>query len=236
MEHQEALNSLTVSSDGCRHPFCNVATDLAHLIARVSSTAIYHRKTTLLVEGQRAHGVFILATGKAKLFTGSSLGKTIITRFVDPGEVLGLSAVVSGDHYRATAEMITDGQVDFVPRDSLLRLMKEHHQIALAVAEQLSASYYSLHDTLRSLGLGIHPMERLAKLLLSWTNAGQEEGTSDHSFKLPLTHQEIADSIGSTRETVSKLFSELRRNRLLRSEGGELSIVNRPELEQIVQF
>ena len=178
-----------------------------------------------------------MVTGQAKLVTVSTLGKTIITRFASPGEVLGLSAVVSGQPYRATAEMVADGQVDLIPRESLLGLMKEHQQIALAVAEQLSASYFSLHDTLRSLGLAIHPMERLAKLLLSWTKVGNGVGsTSDYTFKLPFTHQEIADSIGSTRETVSKLFSELKRNRLLRAEGGELEIVNRPELEQIVQF
>ena len=237
MEFQEEPNGFEVLSDNHRHPFCDTSTDLLHLIARVSSTAIYQRKTTLFVEGQKAHGVFILVTGKAKLFTGSSLGKIIITRLAGSGEVLGLSAVVSRHAYRATAEMVSEGQVDFIPRDSMLRLIKEHPQIAVAVAEKLSANYYSLHDTLRSLGLATHPMERLAKLLLSWTNAGDQGTTmTDHAFKLPLTHQEIADSIGSTRQTVSKLFAELRRNRLLRAKGQELAIVNRPELEQIVQF
>lgn len=81
----------------------------------------------------------------------------------DPGEAVGFSAVVSGRAYGATAEMMASGQVDLIPRDSLLVLMKEDHEIALAVAEQLSASCYSLHDTLRSLGLAAHPMERLAK-------------------------------------------------------------------------
>lgn len=215
----------------------NFPSDLVQFTARVSSTTLYDRKTKLFVEGEKPRGVFVLRTGRAKLSTCSMLGKTIITRVADPGEALGLSAVISGHPYRATAEMMADGQVILIPRNSLLGLMKEHHEIALAVAEQLSASYYSLHDTLRSLGLATHPMERLAKLLLSWAIA-RNESTSigDHSFKLPLTHQEIADTIGSTRETVSKLFSELRRNRLLRSERGELAIVNRPELEQIVQF
>lgn len=178
----------------------------------------------------------MLRTGKAKLTTCSKLGKTIITRFADPGDVLDLNAVVSGRPYGASAEMMATGQVDFIPQDSVLRLMREHDGFALTVAEQLSASYYPLHDAVRSLGLANHPAERLVKLLLSWTSAGDAAGAKDHSFKLPLTHQEIADSIGSTRETVSKLFSELRRKHLLRSEGRELTITNRPELQRIVQF
>jgi len=237
MELQEALDGLAASRKGQNNLFCELPSDLLHFIARVSTTTLYDRKTKLFVEGEKPRGVFVLRTGKAKLSTCSMLGKTIITRVADPGEALGLSAVISGHSYRATAEMMADGQVDLIPRDPLLGLMKEHHEIALAIGEQLSASYYSLHDTLRSLGLATHPMERLVRLLLRWTGAGNDSAsTSDQSFKLPMTHQEIADTIGTTRETVSKLFSELRRNRLLRSERGKLAIVNRPELEQIVQF
>ena len=237
MESDKVLHSFTISSKGQNNLFRNLPNDVLHFVARVSTTTVYNRKMKLFVEGEKPRGMFTLCTGKAKLSTCSTLGKTIITRLVEPGEALGLSAVVSGRAYGATAEMMAGGEVNFIPRDSLLELMNEHHEIALAVAEKLSASYYSLHETLRSLGLAAHPMERLAKLLLLWTSAGDSTArTSDHSFKLPLTHQEIADSIGSTRETVSKLFSELRRSHLLRSEGGELAIVNRPELEQIVQF
>lgn len=237
MESQKAFPGSLAFPEGPNNLFCKLPSDLLHFIARVSTTTLYDRKTKLFVEGEKPRGVFVLRTGKAKLSTCSMLGKTIITRMADPGEALGLSAVVSGRAYGATAEMIASGQVDLILRDSLLVLMKEDRKIALAVAEQLSANYYSLHDTLRSLGLAAHPLERLAKLLLSWTSAGHESASmGDHSFKLPLTHQEIADSIGATRETVSRLFCELRRNRLLRSERGQLAIVNRPELEQIVQF
>ena len=233
----EALHNCILTSDECGHPFRNLSHDLADLIASVSSTAIYRRKARLFVEGQQARGVFILRTGKAKLTTCSSLGKTIIARFADRGDVLGLSAVVSGRPYGATAEMMAAGQVDFIPQHSLVRLMKERHDLALAVSQQLSETYYRLYDALRSLGLATHPVERLAKLLLAWTNADNTDiRARDDSFKLPLTHQEIADSIGSTRETVSKLFSELRRKHLVRSNGGALTIMNRLELERIVRF
>lgn len=237
VESPKTVHDCIVVPDSYRNPFSNLSSDLQQLLASVSSTALYCRNTELFVEGQKPRGVFILRTGKAKLTTCSRLGKTIIARLAGPGDVLGLNAVVSGRPYGASAEMMAVGQVDFIPQDSVLKLMREHDDFALAVAEQLSASYYPLHDALRSLGLGTHPGERLVKLLLSWTSSGNEDASpQDHSFKLPLTHQEIADSIGSTRETVSKLFSELRRKHLLRSEGKELTIMNRVELQRIVQF
>ena len=226
-----------VSSDVQGHPFCNLPDHLVHLVVAVSATSTYSRKAKLFVEGQKPRGAFVLRTGKAKLTTCSRLGKTIITRFAERGDVLGLNAVVSSRPYGATAEMMASGQVDFIARDSLLRLMSQNDDFARLVAEQLSASYYPLHEVLRSLGLATHPIERLAKLLLSWTSVSNEDVTrNDHPFKLPLTHQEIADRIGSTRETVSKLFSQLRRKNMLRSEGRQLTIIDRLELQRIVQF
>jgi CRP/FNR family cyclic AMP-dependent transcriptional regulator len=237
METLIATQSRFVFSNRDEHPFRNLSSDVLHLIASVSSTGAYRRKTKLFIEGEKPYGVFILRTGKAKLTTCTALGKTIIVRIADPGDVLGLNAVVSNRAYGVTAEMITHGQVDFIPQDSLLRLMRASEDFAFAVAEQLSASYYSLHDVVRSLGLGTHPVARLAKLLLSWTSVRKDHfGTDDQSFSLPFTHQEIADNIGSTRQTVTKLLSELRRKDLLRSQGRGLRIVNREELERIVQF
>jgi CRP/FNR family transcriptional regulator, cyclic AMP receptor protein len=225
------------SCNGYGHPFHHVSSDLAHLIAILSSTASYRKNAKLFVEGEKPRGIFILRTGGAKLTTCSTLGKTIVIRLAEPGDVLGLNAVVSGRPYGVTAEMIASGQVDFITQDSLLRLMKANDDFAFAVAEQLSASYYSLHDALRSLGLATHPLERLVKLLLSWTSLRDNDASSgDHSFKLPFTHQEIADNIGSTRQTVTRLLSELRRRRLLGSESGELRITNRLKLQSIVHF
>jgi CRP/FNR family transcriptional regulator, cyclic AMP receptor protein len=232
-----AAHSYFIPSNAYEHPFSDASSPLTHFIARVSSTATYRRRTKLFLEGEKPRGIFILRTGSAKLTTCSTVGKTIVIRLAEPGDVLGLNAVVSNRPYAVTAEMMASGRVDFIAQDSLLRLMKANDDFAFAVAEQLSASYYSLHDALRSLGLASHPLERLAKLLLSWTSPRDDgASTGDQSFKLPLTHQEIADNIGSTRQTVTKLFSELRRNHLLGSQGGELVITNRLELQRIVRF
>ena len=213
-------------------PFCKLSNEIMDRLRQVSSRAMYRKNTKLFIEGQEPRGVFVLCMGQAKLSTSSSVGRAIITRFAEAGDVLGLSAVISKRSYGATAEMLVDGQADFIPQGSFLQLMTDHTEFAVAVAEQLSASYFPLHDSLRCLGLATHPLERLAKLLLAWTTGR----SGDHVIKVPFTHDEIGQTIGATRETVSRLFGELRRKQLVRSEGSELAITNRPELEQIVQF
>jgi CRP/FNR family cyclic AMP-dependent transcriptional regulator len=238
MESRQVGHECSSCSLASANAFCSNIRDLRGRINCASSTSIYRRKTTLFVEGQTPRGVFILCTGSAKLSTSSTSGKTIITRIAHAGDVLGLNAVVAGRTYSVTAEMMDSGQVAFISRDAFLRIMKEHGQIAVAVAGQLSLSYYPAHETLRALGLGTHPAQRLAKFLLTWTDGLAPEFQEKYSepFSLPFTHQEIADSIGSTRETVSRIFCDLRNKRLVKSEGAALAITNRLELESMVQF
>ena len=152
-----------------------------------------------------------------------------------PGEVLGLNAAISGRCYSVSAEMMESGQANFIARDSLLHLMRDHSEVAVGVAGQLSAVYYTAHDEVRTLGLTTHPAERLAKLLLSWTtNSGQTDGGDDSlPVRLSLNHEEIGQTIGATRQTVTRLLSEFRKREMLQLRKSVLCIQDRAALEKI---
>ena len=78
------------------------------------------------------------------------------------------------------------------------------------------------------------PSEKFAKLLLSWTSRStQDDGSAQ--VKLTLTHEEVAEIIGSTRETVSRLFSEFKKKQLMQLKGATLVIRSRVALEKICQ-
>ena len=215
------------------HLFCNLSVQAAQRLNDIKSTAVYPKGAMLFIEGQQPRGVFVLCAGKAKLSTSSREGKTIITKISDSGDVLGLNAVVSNRPYEVTAEMMEPGQANFIPRDSLLQFLKDHGEVALRVAEQLSHNYYTAYEEIRTLGLSTSPSEKFAKLLLSWSTKPQGDGSTQ--VKLTLTHEEIAEIIGTTRETVSRLFSEFKKKQLLQLKGSTLIIRNRPALEKIVQ-
>jgi hypothetical protein len=78
---------------------------------------------------------------------------TIITKISEPGDVLGLNATVSNRPYEVTVEMIEPGQANFITRDALLHFLREHGEVALRVAEQLSRNYYTAYEEIRTLGL-----------------------------------------------------------------------------------
>ncbi len=227
-------NCLTCPVRG-EHLFCNLSVQAGQRLNEIKSTAVYPKGTMLFIEGQQPRGVFVLCVGKAKLSTSSREGKTIITKISDSGDVLGLNAVVSNRPYEVTAEMMEPGQANFIPRDSLLQFLKDYPEVALRVAQQLSRNYFTAYEEIRTLGLAASPSEKFAKLLLSWsTKTSQSDGSAQ--IKLTLTHEEIAEIIGTTRETVSRLFSDFKRKQLLQLKGATLVIRSRLDLEKIVQL
>jgi CRP/FNR family transcriptional regulator len=216
------------------HLFCNLTLQAAQRLNDVKSTAVYPKGAMLFIEGQQPRGVFVLCTGKVKLSTSSREGKTIITKISDSGDVLGLNAVISNRPYEVTAEMMEPGQGNFIPRDSLLHMLKDHPEVAVKMAQQLSRNYYVAYEEIRTLVLAASPSEKFAKLLLSWSTKGaQDDGSAQ--VKLTLTHEEVAEIIGTTRETVSRLFSEFKKKQLMTLKGATLVIRSRIALEKIVQ-
>jgi len=218
--------------------FCDLSLNGLQSLNRASIRAQYPMGAQLFSEGEPPRGIFVLCSGMVKVSTCSPEGRTIITRIAHPGDVLGLNAVVSGRPYGGTAVMIEPVQASFVPRCSVLGFIKEDPELALALANELSNVYYSTHDEVRTLGLATDAEGKLAKMLLSWSAKNRNTGAGDDSapVRLSLSHEEIGETIGSCRETVSRLLSGLRRREVLQLRYSVLWIQDRPALEKLVQF
>ncbi len=215
------------------HLFCNLPLPVVRKLQEIKSTAIYPKSAMLFIEGQQPRGVFVLCTGKAKLSTSSSEGKTIITKLSHAGDVLGLNATISNHPYEVTAEMIEPGQANFITRDALLQFLRENGEVALRIAEQLSRNYYTAYEEIRMLGLASSPSEKFAKLLLSW-DPGKTAPDGSSPMRMTLTHEEIAEMIGTTRETVSRLFSDFKKKKLLEVNGSTLVLKDKTALRRLV--
>jgi len=215
-------------------PFCNLPLPAAQRLHGIKSTAVYPKRAMLIMEGQQPRGVFVLCTGKAKLSASSRDGKTIITKIAEAGDVLGLNATISNVPYEVTAEMMEPGQANFIPREPLIIMMRDFPEVALRLAQQLSRNYFAAYEEIRTLGLTTSPSEKFAKLLLQWSIEGTADNGSSR-IRLSLTQGEIAEVIGTTRETVARLFADFKRKHLLQVRGTTLVIHNRFALEQMVQ-
>jgi CRP/FNR family transcriptional regulator, cyclic AMP receptor protein len=204
--------------------FCGLSPDALQSFEAIKYATAYPKGAVLFVEGQNPRGIFVLCRGRVKLSLCSSSGKTLIMKFVERGEVLGLSATISGKPYEVMAETAEPCQVNFVRREDFLRFLRQHSEAGLRVAEQLSDKYISACREIRALSLSHSTSEKVARLLLDWSTRNSEAGKADTRLRLTLTHEEIGQMVGTSRETVTRLFGEWRKQRIVESNGATLLI------------
>lgn len=199
----------------------------------IKHATAYPEGALIFVEGQIPRGVYILCQGRAKLMTTNSDGRSIIVKIAQPGDILGLHAVVSGKPYELAVETLQPSQLAFIGRDDFLRFLKTHGDACLRAATQLSQECQSAYDVIRSIGLSHSVSEKMARLLLQWsTDAKVVDGAI--RLKLSLTHEEMAQLIGTSRETVTRTLSQFKKQRVLELAGSTLVIRNKPALERLV--
>ena len=215
------------------HWFCGLSPDVLKLLSAASHLSTYPGGAVLFVEGQMPRGAFVLCSGKAKLSTTSREGKVLILKIAEAGEVLGLSAVIAGEPFELTAETAGPCQVNFVERETLIRMMEKNGEFGLHASQALSREFQSAYRDIHDLVLARSSAGKLARLLLSWTPIREKFEPPEIRVRASLTHEEMAQMIGSSRETVTRLLSDLKKKEFIRLDGSTLVIRNRTALEAL---
>lgn len=214
--------------------FCDLPPAAVQRLSTITSASSYPKGATLFVEGQPGRGVYIVCSGRVKLSTSSIDGKTLIVRLSQPGEVLGLPATVTGTSYELMAEVVEPAQVNFISSQDFLSFLREFGEVALRVAQQLGKTYHSAIAEIRAIGLSHSAEEKLARFILDLV-AGRKSEQVPIKAKLNFTHEEIAQNIGTSRETVTRAFADLKKKNLLIVKGSTITINDRSGLERIAQ-
>jgi len=122
--------------------------------------------------------------------------------------------------------------VNFVNREALLQFIRRHGEAGLQAARTVSKEYQDACQDIQEILMAPSSVGKLAKLLLSWAD-GHSNGAREVRLRSVLTHEEMAQMIGSSRETVTRVLSDLKRKQFIRLEGSTLVISNREGLEQL---
>jgi CRP/FNR family transcriptional regulator len=210
----------------------NVSRSVLDGFNAITASREYHQGAILFVEGQEADGVFVVSKGRVRLSTTSMNGKSLLLRIAEPGEMIGLPGVISGEIYVLTAEALEPVHVNFIPRTPFLKFLRDHGEAALKVAEILNEIYHATFRELRYLALSCTASEKLARFLLD--TAVSQDGNDVHArTHLSLTQEEIAEIIGVARETVTRLFAAFKRDHLIEVQDSTV-IIDKARLENLL--
>jgi len=203
--------------------FCQLQVSALQALNGSKFTSSYPAQAVLFVEGQVPRGVYMLCKGRVKLTMNSSDGRTIIVRICGPGEILGLHGALSGQPYELTAEALQPCQVNFVRREDFLKLLRDHADASAAAMQQMSNGYREICQEVRYLGLSRSASEKVAQFLLE-SSANAQETTQGKRFSLGLTHEEISQVVGISRETVTRTMTEFKNKMLIATKGSVVVI------------
>ena len=221
MELVEDCLSCNLCSQGF---FCRLPEADKEAFQKIKFTIAYPAGATLFGEGQECRGVYVLCKGRVKLSATSSEGHTLILKIAQPGEVLGLNTTVSGLPHEMTAETGQPCQLNFVKREDFLKFLSEHTEANMQAAIHLSHECQQAYQHLRSFVMRSAP-QRIARLMLDWSH--QDSGmASAHGIRVALTHEEIGQIIGMSRETVTRTLADFRKQHIAELHGSTLVVQN----------
>jgi CRP/FNR family cyclic AMP-dependent transcriptional regulator len=212
---------------------CALSPESLAAFNQVKRATVVPEGAVIFVEGQVPRGIFILCEGQAKLSITSREGKTLVVQIAGAGEILGLGPVVTGNPHLLTAETTQPSQLNFVNRQDFLQFLKVHADACLEAAQHISRNCQHAYDVARSIGLSHSIAGRVAKFLLaSATDAEVTNGVV--RARLAMTHMDIAQVMGTSRESITRVLTEFRKKDIVELKGSTLIIRNKPALERLV--
>jgi len=178
--------------------------------------------------------VFLLARGMVKVCNHTPEGKSSIIAFIEPGEMFGEVALFSDESRDEFVEAIELSTVVMIPTAEVQRLMSEKASVAIALTKMVGLRRRRIERRLKNL-LFLSSRDRLIHLLLDLAEQFGSWGDDGIRLRIRLAHQEIANLMGSTRETVTILLGQLKAEGFIDVGRRKIVLINAKRLSQSVQ-
>lgn len=173
-----------------------------------SKSKKFARGSMLYLPADRSESVLLLVSGRVKIYHITSEGKQALLAIVDPGEIFGELAIFESGYREEFAEAMEATTAVLIPRDEIVQLMEEHPNVSVGVTRLMGLRRQKVERRLKSL-LFRSNRERLIHLLLELAEKYGKTTPEGVLIGIKLSHQDLANIIGSTRETVTVLLGEL---------------------------
>lgn len=212
------------------HPFANLSGAAGAQFEAIAPEVTRARGEALFVEGETPRHVFVICSGRVKLSVTSREGRTAILRIAGPGEVLGISAAMSGTPHETTADAVELCRVKAIRVSDFLRFLQNYPEASAEATSCLLREYRVVLNNVCRLALPNTVAGRLATLLLEWLD-NRRATASDRRFIVALTQEEIASMTNTSRETVSRVLHQFQQDKLISIKGASVTILQPRALE-----
>ena len=196
--------------------------ELRALSQRVKSRH-FDRGELLFNEGDACSGLFLVASGKIRIFKVSAGGREQVLAMEGPGSSFAELPVFDGGNYPASASAVEDAEVLFISRKDFQDFCREHPDVALKVIAVVGSRLRRLVGIIEELSFST-VRHRLIGLILRLAQAGGKTSKEGISVELTKSHQDLAAELGTVREIVSRNLSRLQAEGFLEVDGRQITV------------
>lgn len=188
----------------------------------------------LFSPGAPSDAIYFIEKGRVRLTRLSPEGKTVILALLGPGELIGEAAWESGEH-DSYAETLEDSRIYQIGREAFHNFVRENPEFGLRLIQIIGVRLKQAQARIEDLVFRQVP-SRVARLLLTLAETHGKVTPSGIRVEFPLTHQEIADMVGSSRVTVTQILNKFRSSHWIEIESKRVTIHNLDALEDMVRL
>ena len=191
-------------------------------IATGATVRTYSKRAIIVTEGDETDSLYVMLSGKARVFVADDKGREVVLNQLGPGEYFG-EVTLDGGPRSASVVALEDCRCVVVKRTEFTAMVAQQPELALHIMRKLARRVRDLTENVRSLAL-MDVYGRVARLLLELA----EEKNGKLVIGETLTHKDIASRVGASREMISRIFSDLADGGYVRKENGHLVIARKP--------
>ncbi|MEN9938643.1 MAG: hypothetical protein RLZZ387_5222 [Chloroflexota bacterium] len=203
-------------------------------LARRISVAEYPVEHIFFAPDDPGDRVYLLQRGRVRLYKLSPEGRALTLMVLEPPAIFGEMALAEPSEHDSFAEAMTDCVVGTLGRESLQQVLRANPAISLRLMGVVSRRLRAMERKLADIAFKSVP-QRLATVLLGLVDERGSVGRGEAPAVVRYTHQQLAEMIGSYRETVTKVIGEFREAGLIRVEEDAIHLTDIGRLRQIVE-
>lgn len=187
----------------------------------------------LFYEGKCCERVFIVQSGRVKVYRTASSGREQILETLGPGDTCACNPGASTWACSSTAEALTSANVWFLSREDYVKMVNTSSKVSRALNQLFAEKLRSFSSLIEEVSLK-DVKKRLVKFLLDMLAEKAADSAKGDILQIHFTREEIAQRLGTARETVARYLYQLKRAKLIDIKPHQIIILNKPGLEKLL--
>lgn len=185
-------------------------------------TMSFARGSMLVAQGEMTDSLYIVLSGRLKVFNSNEDGREVLLNYIEPGEAIGELALLDGEPRSASVMALQNSRIALISRQYLMDCLRQNPEIAIELLHLLSKRVRNLTERVNSLAL-MDVYGRIANTLTTLAKPQSDGRLVTDAF----THQELSSIVGASREMVTRILNDLKKGGYILIEDHRVEIKNR---------